>query len=225
MKYILVNDLKLIKQKKKMVLAYLIILLGYLLYNSLIGNKLNIDLVYGMFGLDCNFMSPFLDILMYIYSIVLFIYFALLIFDNDIKTNITNIFLRMNLKKWLLIKIISIINITLVIKLLSYAPIIFIYLINNVFTFEMINCLVINLIWIVSIEMLVLYVYILLKKVPYLLFIIIVVMLLNYKYLFFSFIAHSNYIFMALLINIILITMILLSSKRSICIFENINWR
>lgn len=44
MKYILVNDLKLIKQKKKMVLAYLIILLGYLLYNRLIDNKLNIDL-------------------------------------------------------------------------------------------------------------------------------------------------------------------------------------
>lgn len=225
MKYILMNDLKLLKQKKKMIIVYLIIILSYLLYNSWINKGLNIELIYRTFGLKCTSESLMLDILMYIYNIVSFIYFTLLVFNNDIKTNITNIFLRMNMKKWLITKIVSIINITVILKLLSYILVTLIYIVEGTFNFEIIKCFLINTIWILFIELFVLYGYILFKKIPYILPVFIVLILINYKYLLFNFIAYNNYIFIALLINIILVTIILFNNKKYICIFENINWR
>jgi len=126
MKYIILNDISfIINNRKRIVFSYLLIATIYFWYNVLIDSSKDIYLLYKTLSLDYNYNNgDWLETLMYVYSITIYIYIALSLLTKDLKSSASNIFLRIDIRKWILFKIFSIHIISTLILICMYILII-----------------------------------------------------------------------------------------------------
>lgn len=126
MKYIILNDISfIINNRKKIVFSYFLIANIYFWYHVLIGSFVDIYLLYKTLSLDHNSNSgDWLETLMYVYSITIYIYIALSLLTKDLKNSAFNIFLRIDIRKWILFKIFSIHIISVLILTCMYVLVI-----------------------------------------------------------------------------------------------------
>lgn len=119
MKCIIKNDLKyFFSTKLKLVIAYLItmiILAIYLVYYD--HSEINIFNI--AMGLNMNFNS-YIYTLIYVFIITFYMYLTVDIYFKNIKIGVDNFLLRVNRKKWLISRFISIFIINIIVKTLTY---------------------------------------------------------------------------------------------------------
>ena len=150
-KYILINDIFYLWNKKKYVLIlWIIIPIVVLLLVNLNSRSNLIDLVNSTMGTGINNESDNLSIIVYLFFLSLSIFIALDLFLKDMKSNLAIIFMRIKLNEWYIDKIIALSLIILSMKLLSYF-IIFILIIifkgtNGYFDLSIVNILIIDFI-------------------------------------------------------------------------------
>lgn len=120
-KYSLKTDYTFVlKYKKKYLIWYFCIILVFILFQKKF-NLINVnDLYLDSLGLDASFDKNFISILLFLYHNILIIYFQFLLFTKDLKNGPDNLFLRVKLKKWYFIKILSITIFTVVLKFILH---------------------------------------------------------------------------------------------------------
>lgn len=105
MKYIFINDIEyLIHNKKKLLLILFILPLIFLLININIDLPC-IDLINLTMATNFNIDSyTILELMMFIFNIVIYLYFIVDIYIKDIEYQLDNIFLRLSPNRWYLKK-------------------------------------------------------------------------------------------------------------------------
>lgn len=134
MKFILLSDISyFFKSKKKIIFLYLLILFTYFLFNIIFKFPMDNKLFYKTLTLNCEFeTADWMNIIMYLFSLSVYGYVALLLFTKDLKNGLYNIFLRMNSTKWILYKIISTTLISIIMLILAYLTIFIPFLISSI---------------------------------------------------------------------------------------------
>lgn len=134
MKFILLSDISyFFKSKKKIIFLYLLILFTYFLFNIIFKFPMDNKLFYKTLTLNCEFeTADWMNIIMYLFSLSVYGYVALLLFTKDLKNGLYNIFLRMNSTKWILYKIISTTLISIIMLILAYLTIFILFLISSI---------------------------------------------------------------------------------------------
>lgn len=134
MKFILLSDISyFFKSKKKIIFLYLLILFTYFLFNIIFKFPMDNKLFYKTLTLNCEFeTADWMNIIMYLFSLSVYGYVALLLFTKDLKNGLYNIFLRMNSTKWILYKIISTSLISIIMLILAYLTIFIPFLISSI---------------------------------------------------------------------------------------------
>lgn len=123
MKYILLNDINYVfRQKRKIIFSYFVIVLLYFVFNAIMRNLIDDKLFYDTLAISCNFSKAgWLEILMFIFSILIYLYIALQLFYKDIQIGIDNIYLRMTSIKWIRCKIVTIYIISVMLLCFMYS--------------------------------------------------------------------------------------------------------
>lgn len=159
MKSIIINDfMDLLFKSRKYIISYFIIVIMMIISLYLFNYNINDEMFSCLVGLRFeNFDDPF-QVLMFLFNLTFIIFIILYLFIKDIRFGQGNIFLRINVAKWIIYKSISIficillIRVTLyvlVILLLNYRISIFFLLRIDLLYFFLIQNLVI-LIYIIS---------------------------------------------------------------------------
>lgn len=118
--YILKNDIQFsIKKYLTYTVIYLLIL-AILFYVMSYRKPPNNNVLYDTIGLTYDFQSIFLASLMFIFNIAFTFYISTVLFLNDIKSGMDNIFLRFSATKWLLNKMLSIFIVQTIIKFILF---------------------------------------------------------------------------------------------------------
>lgn len=110
--YIIINDFISFSYKYfKEIIGYLIIIISYLLFKKILPTQINsLNIILGGI-VNSNF--SILDYVIFSMNICINFFIVTVLLNNDFYYGFYNIFLRINLKKWLLIKITSIFTILL----------------------------------------------------------------------------------------------------------------
>ncbi len=105
---LLVKDFKCIfKEQRKYALIYLLIVLSFSLYYLFIISMDPIECYRSALGLDFNFNKNILIMIMFFIHFFVAIYVQIYLLVNDIRFGFSNLLLRVNLKKWFLARFIS----------------------------------------------------------------------------------------------------------------------
>lgn len=224
MKYILINDiLSFFKKFFKLILSFFILLISVLLVQILIGNVIDIEFFENIIGLNSNIEDGLFPTLMFLLNLGFHLVMIFQIFNNDIKNGTENILLRINMSKWILYKFISIFLLNNLFRIVVYlCTIIVLFIFGKVFPFEiLLKCYFINIIFIFFIDSIFLIIYGLTKKKTYLLsiFILILVICIDFLFINVSFLTNQIYIFIILTVILLLIFYFLIK-KRYINILE-----
>lgn len=133
-KYSLKNDCTFVfRYKKKHLILYFSIILVFILFQTKI-NLINAKELYlDSLGLDASFEKNFISILVFLYHNIIIIYFQFLLFTKDLRNGPENLFLRVKLRKWYFVKILSITLFTLSIKFILhfFVTILFYFIYKN----------------------------------------------------------------------------------------------
>jgi len=120
-KYILINDISYLWNKRKHVLmSWLIVPVVALLFVNFKNYYSLIDLVNSSMGIGINSDSSMLSIIVYLFFLSLSIFLVLDLFLKDLKGNLALIFMRMKLSDWYVNKIMVLSLFVLFMKLVSY---------------------------------------------------------------------------------------------------------
>lgn len=226
MKYFIYNDLEyLITKNKKILLLIFLLPIGSLLLN-IKAHVTSIDIFLLSMGLDLDFNSlKLLEIIMYLFNIITFLYLIIKVYIKDILYFLDEIFLRISLGKWYKKKtLLFLLNIFLV-KAIQYLILFMIMIIirGNINILEYIKIFVVDYIYIIFIQYIFLLVYVLnvvFKKYRflwYLLFLIFVVIFPK------SIIGIYKYIIVILVLFTLLQLLLgLLFKHKSKIIMENV---
>lgn len=151
MKFVLVNDLKkIIKSLKIWIILYYVIFISFMCFNYFINMSLiNESYVIESFGLVMNNVN-LLKVIISVFHIFFYIYLAIFLFFQDLKKGMCNLFLRLDNRKWLIYKIISIIAITSLLELSVFSIITFFIFVVSRELQLFFNILLVNLLFIVS---------------------------------------------------------------------------
>lgn len=119
MKYIFLSDIEyLIRNKKKIII--LLILFPAIISAIMPSHNLN-EMLYVAFGINLNFkIIDIIEIMMFIFNIVIYLYITFDIYTKDIQFELDNIFLRMRPQEWLCRKNIVFIFLNIILKLIEY---------------------------------------------------------------------------------------------------------
>lgn len=119
MKYIFLSDIEyLIRNKKKIII--LLILFPAIISAIMPNHNLN-EMLYVAFGINLNFkIIDIIEIMMFIFNIVIYLYITFDIYTKDIQFELDNIFLRMRPQEWLCRKNIVFIFLNIILKLIEY---------------------------------------------------------------------------------------------------------
>lgn len=184
MNYIVKNDiLYLLKYKKKIMLMYFLMIVIYIVVGLISKSSNDAQLFYDSLGLNCSLTKNVLVMMMYLFNVGIFLYISFILFTKDIKNGIDNIFLRLDKKKWLLVKIMSILLVTIIIKISVYLILTLLLLINGIHINNIVNLFIIDILYISIIQNIALALYIINSKYKYLLYSILSVMILLINYL------------------------------------------
>lgn len=186
MKYIYLNDIEyLIKKRKKLLIAMLLIPLLIMLINIKSSFSLVERLVNAMGTNWISFNeSNMLEFIMYLFNISIYVFLIVDIYVKDIAYGLDNIFLRIHPKKWFLKKSIIFISLVLILKLLQYGVLIFtILLLNEVSYIGIFKLITYDFIYVVFIDFLFITAYIVSatlnknKIIPFGLFLVIIILM------------------------------------------------
>lgn len=210
MKYILINDIiSFFRKYKKLIFCFELLIILILLVQIFIGIPININLFKSIVGLNSNINDGLFSILIFLLNLGFHLIIIFQIFDNDIKNGTDNIFLRIKLSKWLLYKFVSIILLNFIFRIIIYVIVTIIFLVfsklplyNNIFELYFVN-----LVYIFFIDSIFLNFYIILKKYPNFLGIILflIILCLNMIFIDFSILINNIYVFLMLTIALSLI--------------------
>ena len=208
MKYILINDIiSFFRKYKKLIFCFELLIILILLIQIFIGIPINI--FKSIVGLNSNINDGLFSILIFLLNLGFHLIIIFQIFDNDIKNGTDNIFLRIKLSKWLLYKFVSIILLNFIFRIIIYVIVTIIFLVfsklplyNNIFELYFVN-----LVYIFFIDSIFLNFYIILKKYPNFLGIILflIILCLNMIFIDFSILINNIYVFLMLTIALSLI--------------------
>lgn len=105
--FVLIHDLfYIVKYERKKVLFYFLLLMFVLLINRLLRNEISADFLTKI--LFPKYVLEDYDIfgkIIFFLTLIIFLFIPFNIFYNDIKSNYTNLFLRINVKKWAFYKL------------------------------------------------------------------------------------------------------------------------
>ena len=220
MKYIFIKDFyNYFKYHKKIWISYIVIIFLSILFGNLIGLQLK-DSIAMSLGLNCSPNSGILEIIMYILNIGFYILPVLLVINTDIKFNADNLFLRIDLKKWLYGKILSIIIILFVQKIITFIVIAAICLFYNYTPFGFIDVFINNYLLILFIQLLFFMVYIISSYSKRIIIFFILVLLLLIKYLFINSYTVNKVLIMFLIITVCILILFLKNKINNL--FENV---
>lgn len=132
MKYVVFKDLGTLKNKKKIFLGYILCLILFCLFTKFISKQIEVGNME-VKTLGMLFSNNFLDILIYVLNMAIYIYMSILIFLSDVRHGGQNIFLRFTKKKYFLLKLSSLAIIILMLKIISHTIVHIYYL--SVFNF------------------------------------------------------------------------------------------
>ena len=176
--------------------------------NSLYYSYLNV------LGLDILKTSNYIEMSMYYYNILFTIFLTIYIFIKNFKYSINNLFLRMDLKKWIIYLILKILFILIIPKIISHF---IISLFVNVNIIIFITNLYKDIIFTVSISLLSILVFIFHKRIHsiFLLLLIMVVFKIN--------VLSANIYILLIIIFIEIVLLLWFFSNKKNYLFENIN--
>jgi len=150
MKYVIFNDVKLILNKyKKYLLMYLILLVCFVFIQVLMGNPADKSLVVKAFGLNAD-RQDLLALTMFAFHLTFFIYIAIVLFVNDLKSGKCNLFLRISIQKWILYKFISIIVIIVMVETVSLLSVILMFFLKNGVFLDFSSIFIFDLLFIIA---------------------------------------------------------------------------
>lgn len=219
MKYVLLDDIKhIIGKNKKIIFSYFVVLvlllLGYM-FLSYTGPE---EIPTHVLGLDLNFNKfNWLEMLSYVLSLSIYIILSIKLFIKDMASNSENIFLRISKKKWVSYKLLSIICCTILYMLVCYFLIfVLIYAVKNILLVNVVSLYLKNLIYMLTFEVVFLFIYCIALKQKWALFLIVLLLIvvgviylniysvINIKYSVFCPVSVLLYIFIYkfLLVNI-----------------------
>ncbi len=224
MKYILINDiLSFFKKYIKFIISFLVIIISVLFVQILVGCVIDIELLKNMVGLNANFDDGLFPMLMFLLNLGFHLVMIFQIFNNDIKNGEENILLRMSLSKWIFSKLFSIIILNNIVRLIIYILSLFIISIFgiNFSIAELIQCYLINIIYIHFIDSIFLVIYAITKKFPISLcvFVISLIFFINIIFVDFEILKENKYIFIIATI-LMLYIFYLFVKKRIVNILE-----
>ena len=115
MKYIYINDLLyFIKNHKKLIFTYILTTILYFIYNYFIQEETSSNLILETLTLNCDFkLDLWLNLIVFVLYISIHCFIALQLFINDFKNSPSNLFLRIDSRKWILCKLFSILTISI----------------------------------------------------------------------------------------------------------------
>ena len=120
MMYIYINDIyNFLKKNIKYLLLYLLIVSIYVIIESFNNDGLNLTIALKGCGLILDKNNGFLDYCVFFANLFFSFFVIVKLLDNDLKNGNYNIFLRMSLKKWSVLKIFSI-SLVILIRFLIY---------------------------------------------------------------------------------------------------------
>lgn len=166
MKYIFLSDIEyLIHNKKRLLFIMFLLALISILININI-NVSCIDLINLTMG--TNFHSDnytILELIMFIFNVVVYLFFIIDIYIKDIEYQLDNIFLRLNPCKWYLRKTLIFIITMFITKFFQYLIIAIILLIKNKLIFlELLFIMILDYIYILLLQLLFLFIYVLISS-------------------------------------------------------------
>lgn len=109
MKSILINDfMSLFFKNKKYIIGYYGIIVVAIIMAYILKYDMNKELYYCILGLKFETSNDAFQTLLFLLNITVIVYVILYLFCNDLKNGLENIFLRLEVAKWIIYKIISI---------------------------------------------------------------------------------------------------------------------
>lgn len=122
MKFILKNDVSFLflKEKKIIFLYYIVSIILFIAFSkfSYMDNK---DILIMINGLDVVLeKQDMFSFMIYLFILSFYCYIIFLLFTKDARSNLENIFLRITTKKWLSLKMLSVLLITICILFFNY---------------------------------------------------------------------------------------------------------
>lgn len=211
-KYIMISDFKHILKKKKLLIAYFIIIAALYIFSNYVLKIKSIEKLYYIFGGNIsneNFNIIKLSAL--IFNLLFYSILTIELFIKDIKYNPEILFLRTSFNKWLISKIKNIILITISIKIISYILIYF----TSLWQFSLISLIMFaikDILFIVSTDLIIILIFSLLK-INYIYFIVGLLFILLYlMFSLYDIVSIHSIIY----ILIIILTIILLCSLNKV---------
>lgn len=132
MKYIIRNDVSYIFTNKRLLFVLYFVAISF------------VSMLYTMSGMDTNSSlsiilgnnykvneSLYIELIMYIFNILIAVYLCFLLYIKDIRYNLDNIFLRVNPKCWIINKNLIFLIIMAFFKVLEYLLIMIIFFVSN----------------------------------------------------------------------------------------------
>ena len=223
MKYIYINDLLyFIKNHKKLIFTYILTTILYFIYNYFIQEETSSNLILETLTLNCDFkLDLWLNLIVFVLYISIHCFIALQLFINDFKNSPSNLFLRIDSRKWILCKLFSILTISILLLSISYIITIVLYLILingnieiNVFVF------IKNLIFVLLIENLVVLLYTIFSKYSFIILMVLCVVLINIFKIPTNIVSMNIYILL-ILYFLMFILIVMINRKLYINLFES----
>lgn len=221
-KYVLKNDLYYGLNKYKKYTIIFCLTLMILLFVKSFGIKNYNNLYYEIVGFEFNLVD-FVSSLLFIFNIGFSFYITLTLFLNDLKNDMDNLFLRVDVVKWLFTKILSIFIVQSIIKIILFILLYLEIIVLKGVVDNLLVVFIVNIIFTMLLNLLFLLLFVITKKYKLLsiLFLIFFVVIFRNE-INYSLIAN-NISIMLVIIFIILIVMNLFIKKNYNCIFENTN--
>ncbi len=120
MRYLITNDLQYIKRNKVKLLLYCLVALFIGIFFKLSTGYLKSNYTfYSALGLKFE-STDIIALLIFLIQQIVLVILAIDIIEKDISNNMANIFLRMNMTKWIISKIAIIIILSLILKAIIY---------------------------------------------------------------------------------------------------------
>lgn len=222
MKYVIVNDIYSFFQKYKLyVLMFLLTILSSVVIQKLIGVPLDQDLFLSSLGFRTSLDYGLIPFLLFILNCGIHIFVVAQIFNNDVKNGLENIFLRMNLNKWINVKCFSIFLLNTILTILLYMSLMIIFAIDHVILSTTLIYVLINIIFFSFIEYLFLFIYLITKRFKWTIPVFVVGFLLCARFILVDIAAMiENVIIFILITAFILILIKIITRKNFIQIFE-----
>lgn len=222
--HIIKNDINaIIHQFKWMPIVYIFVLISVLFWfydgkNLILGKE---QFKY-IFGLSYKYENGIFELILLLVNWLAYIYLALNLLFKDIKLQATNLFLRLLPKKYILSKIISLINITFIIKFLNYLIMFVIFnLVSHLDLSTIIFYFCKDLLFTINIEFLSIIYLFLNYSYPKLKLLTFLALIVLIRFLLVPIVKIPFYIIIILLL-IETLALALIFNKNSKCIFENI---